>query len=255
MAYGFAADPTRAVIFWGLARLLPMCPFRVRTPDTLLVPLARIHALPGWRLSSEYRRRVVLLGSDRVQPTKPVEGDVLVTDKLDSRTIKVLGDGGKVLLLINGKIRKEKGASILNGYSTIFWNTAWTNNQPPHPMGIVCDKWHPVFKEFPTDANSDANWWDATTKSQMMDLDGFPAGLKPLVQMIDTWFENKRLALAFEASAGKGKILVSSIDFKKDIDERISTKQLYVSILNYMNSNAFNPVVSVDVQKIKSLFE
>ncbi|MFN8209901.1 MAG: glycoside hydrolase family 2 TIM barrel-domain containing protein [Bacteroidales bacterium] len=186
---------------------------------------------------------------------KPVEGDVLVTDKLDSRTIKVLGDGGKVLLLINGKIRKEKGASILNGYSTIFWNTAWTNNQPPHTMGIVCDKWHPVFKEFPTDANSDANWWDATTKSQVMDLDGFPAGLKPLVQMIDTWFENKRLALAFEASAGKGKILVSSIDFKKDIDERISTKQLYVSILNYMNSNAFNPVVSVDVQKIKSLFE
>ena len=34
-------------------------PFRVRTPDTLLVPLARIHALPGWRVSSKDRRRVV----------------------------------------------------------------------------------------------------------------------------------------------------------------------------------------------------
>jgi hypothetical protein len=40
-------------------------PIRVRTPALCIT---RIHALPGWRLSSEYRRRVVLLGSDRVQP-------------------------------------------------------------------------------------------------------------------------------------------------------------------------------------------
>ena len=45
MAYGLAADPARDVVFWGLSRLLPLCPFRVRTPDTLLVSLARIHAL------------------------------------------------------------------------------------------------------------------------------------------------------------------------------------------------------------------
>lgn len=32
MAYSLAADPARDVVFWGLSRLLPLCPIRVRTP-------------------------------------------------------------------------------------------------------------------------------------------------------------------------------------------------------------------------------
>ncbi len=86
-----------------------------------------------------------------------------------------------------------------------------------------------------------------------MILNGFPSGIKPLIQMIDTWFENRRLALAFESKTGGGKLLVCSIDLKELQDDRIVSKQLLLSILNYMNSSDFNPSVAVDKKQILSL--
>ena len=60
-----------------------------------------------------------------------------------------LKKGGSVLLLTFGKVGKTKGAQVAIGFSSIFWNTAWTNNQPPHTLGILCDPGHPVFSGFP----------------------------------------------------------------------------------------------------------
>jgi len=86
-----------------------------------------------------------------------------------------------------------------------------------------------------------------------MILNGFPAELKPIIQPIDTWFENRRLALAFETKTHGGKLMVCSIDLKDLIDERVVSKQLKSSILNYMNSQTFNPQVEVDLSKVKEL--
>ena len=110
---------------------------------------------------------------------------------------KYLKKGGSVLLLTYGKVGKEKGAQVAIGFSSIFWNTAWTNNQAPHTLGILCDPEHPLFNDFPTEYHSNWQWWDPVTHSQAMILDDFPAKLKPLIQPIDTWFENRRLALGF----------------------------------------------------------
>ena len=181
-------------------------------------------------------------------------GKVLVTDKLDVNAENKLKNGGSVLLLTYGKVGKEKGAQVAIGFSTVFWNTAWTNNQPPHTLGILCDPRNPVFNDFPTEFHSNWQWWDPVSHSQAMIIDGFPANLKPLIQPIDTWFENRRLALAFEAKTNGGKLIVCSIDLKNISEERISSKQLYISILNYMNSENFNPQVEVDMSKVKELF-
>jgi hypothetical protein len=86
-----------------------------------------------------------------------------------------------------------------------------------------------------------------------MILDGFPAKLKPLIQPIDTWFENRRLALAFEIKTSGGKLMVCSIDLKNVAEERQVSKQLLISILNYMNSEAFNPQIEVDISKVQEL--
>jgi hypothetical protein len=181
------------------------------------------------------------------------EGRVLVTDKLDKNAEAMLSKGGSVLLLNFGKIGKEKGAGVAIGFSTVFWNTAWTNNQPPHTLGILCDPKLSVFRDFPTEFHSNWQWWDPVSHSQAMILDGFPAELKPLIQPIDTWFENRRLALAFETKTNGGKLLVCSIDLKNISDERLVSKQLLVSVLNYMNSDTFNPKVEVNINIIKEL--
>jgi hypothetical protein len=182
-------------------------------------------------------------------------GKVLVTDKLDKNAEATLKNGGSVLLLNYGKIGKEKGAQVAIGFSTVFWNTAWTNNQPPHTLGILCDPKHPVFNDFPTEYHTNWQWWDPVSHSQAMILDGFPANLKPLIQPIDTWFENRRLALAFETKTNGGKLMVCSIDLKNIPEDRLVSKQLLISVLNYMNSEVFNPEVEVNINKIKELTE
>jgi hypothetical protein len=86
-----------------------------------------------------------------------------------------------------------------------------------------------------------------------MILDDFPASLRPLIQPIDTWFENRRLALAFEATSGKGKLLVCSNDLQDSLDKRPVSRQLLYAVLKYMNSPAFNPGVRVDPAQVRNL--
>jgi hypothetical protein len=183
------------------------------------------------------------------------KGKIVVTDRLDGNAENVLKNGGSVLLLTYGGVGKEKGAKVAIGFSTVFWNTAWTNNQPPHTLGILCAPGNPVFRDFPTDFYSNWQWWDPIAHSQAMILDGFPADLKPLIQPIDTWFENRRLALAFETKTDGGKLMVCSIDLKNISEERVVSRQLLLSVLNYMNSKSFDPDIEVDINSIRELID
>ena len=184
---------------------------------------------------------------------KPDKREVHITDRLDMETKGILENGGSVLLLGYGKIREDKGARVEIGFSSIFWNTAWTRGQAPHTLGILCHPDHPVFSEFPTEYHSNWQWWDPVSHSQVMILDEFPPSLKPLIQPIDTWFENRRLALAFEAVAGGGKLFVCSIDLNTKLAERPVSQQLLHSILQYMNSDAFNPGVMLEPDQITDI--
>jgi len=180
-------------------------------------------------------------------------GKVLITEKLDKSAEEILKQGGSVLLLTHGEVASKKGAQVAIGFSSIFWNTAWTKNQPPHTLGILCNPEHPLFSGFPTEFHSNWQWWDPVAHSQAMILDGFPAELKPLIQPIDTWFENRRLALAFEVKTGGGKLMVCSIELKENLSERPVSGQLLASIIKYMNSNSFNPEIKVEMDKIEDL--
>jgi len=191
-----------------------------------------------------------------VYPSKQQEaatGNVLVTEILDKNAEEALRKSGSVLLLTFGRVGKENGARVAIGFSSIFWNTAWTNNQPPHTLGILCDPKNPFFKDFPTEFHSNWQWWDPVSHSQAMIINGFPSDLRPLIQPIDTWFENRRLALAFESRTNGGKLMVCSIDLKNNMDERPASKQLLISLLNYMNSQSFNPGTELDIKEVKGL--
>jgi len=87
-----------------------------------------------------------------------------------------------------------------------------------------------------------------------MILDEFPAELRPIVQVIDDWNTNRRLGLIFEARIGKGKLLVSGIDLKNNLNERPVARQMLQSLLKYMDSNAFTPKCSIDAKLVQNLF-
>jgi hypothetical protein len=87
-----------------------------------------------------------------------------------------------------------------------------------------------------------------------MNLEDFPTDFRPLIQPIDTWFMNRRLALVFEAKVGKGKIIVSSADLGPDVQNKPAAKQLFYSLQKYMNSNQFNPNNKLSFDVIKDVF-
>tara|TARA_R110002012_G_scaffold34820_5_gene100043 strand:+ start:24130 stop:27018 length:2889 start_codon:yes stop_codon:yes gene_type:complete len=171
---------------------------------------------------------------------------------LDKKALKTLNAGGTVLLNAAGKI--VKGAEVIQTFIPVFWNTSWFQMRPPHTTGILIDPEHPLFNEFPTEYHSDLQWYSIVNKQQVMHLEDFPANFKPLIQPIDTWFMNRRLAMAFEAKVGNGKLMVVSVDLN-DPEKDAAAHQLYYSLQKYMASAEFNPKNELHIALIEDLFE
>lgn len=177
--------------------------------------------------------------------------EVYYCDTLDAKAIAVLQEGGRVFLQAGGKI--VKGKEVVNYFTPVFWNTSWFKMRPPHTLGISCDPGHPAFKHFPATYHSDMQWWDVVNKAQVMHLEDFPKGFNPVLQPVDTWFLNRKLALLLEAKVGKGKLLMCSIDLK-ELDNRPAAAQLLRSLDLYIHSGSFDPAQPVDLSAVQALF-
>jgi hypothetical protein len=181
---------------------------------------------------------------------------ILTTQQLDQKALDVLQAGGKVLLTLkHGSLKADKGGDIAIGFSSIFWNTAWTHQQPPVTLGILCDPAHPALQQFPTQRFSNWQWWDAMSHSNAIKLDEVKKGLQPIVRVIDDWVTARSLGLLFECKVGSGKLLVSGIDLLTDREKRPEARQLLYSLQQYMHTQAFNPKTSVDVAQITGVYQ
>ncbi|MEI9808520.1 MAG: sugar-binding domain-containing protein [Bacteroidota bacterium] len=191
-----------------------------------------------------------------VYPEKPAGSETdganyYYCTSLDNKAEEVLNNGGSVFLNAAGKV--IKGKEIVMYFTPVFWNTSWFKMRPPHVTGMLIQSKHPALADFPTADNSDYQWWSIVSKAQVMHLEDFPKGFKPIVQPIDTWFMNRKLGLLFEAKVGNGKIIVSGADLA-DTSSYAATRQLYYSIKKYMLSDKFNPTDKVDLSIVKDLF-
>jgi len=177
--------------------------------------------------------------------------DIHITDRLDDKTKQILKNGGKVLLLLTGKV--EQGKEVVQYMTPAFWNTSWFKMRPPHTVGTLINDHHPIFKEFPTNDYTGLQWWELIHRAQAMELNNFPADFRPMIQPIDTWFINRKLGMLFEANVGNGRIVVCSADLRSELKNRPVAAQLYYSILKYMHSHLFNPETELELSLIEDL--
>ena len=188
---------------------------------------------------------------------KAVNGrEIMVTDELSPEAVDYLKAGGKVLLSLGrDKVKKGFGGEVAVGFSSIFWNTMWTDNCPPHTLGILCDPQHPALSQFPTEYHSDFQWYDPMSHASAIRYDKISKDIQPIVRIIDDWFIARPLALVFEVKVGKGTLVVSGADLMHDLDKRISSRQLLRSLTDYMESGGCSPSVSVDIQDIQKVLQ
>ncbi len=184
----------------------------------------------------------------------PAEG-ITVAPELNDQALAALAAGGKVLMLIPpGKVKGDKLGRVELGFSSIFWNTAWTGRQPPHTLGILCDPAHPALAQFPTDYHSNWQWWYLVSRAGAMILDGLPPALEPTVRVIDDWVTARPLALIFEGKMRAGKLLVCSIDLERDREQNPVARQMRRSLLDYMSGARFAPKTELTVSQVRGLY-
>lgn len=190
-----------------------------------------------------------------VYPGGPDDGaeGVHLTNTFDEAARETLEKGGRVLLTLPAeRVRNEGPAPVKLGFSSIFWNTAWTKRQAPTTLGILCDPKHPALAEFPTEFCSDWQWWYLISRAGALRLDTLPRGIEPLVRVIDDWVTARSLGLVVEARVGAGRLVVCGFDLTGDHPDPVS-RQMRRSLLAYMAGDAFRPTAELTPAQIESL--
>jgi hypothetical protein len=181
---------------------------------------------------------------------------ISVASELDEQVLASLNAGAKVLLnILPDRVKGDQRGKVALGFSSIFWNTAWTGRQAPHTLGILCDPKDPALAGFPTDYYSNWQWWYLISRAGAMIMDELPAALSPTVQVIDDWVTNRKMGLVFEARVGRGKLMVCSIDLGNNLHQNPVASQLRHSLLSYMDSSSFKPMVVLTPVQIRGLVQ
>jgi hypothetical protein len=166
-----------------------------------------------------------------------------------------LARGGKVLFVPRNSDLDWTSPPLDN--VPVFWNRfmgpAWGRM-----LGLLIDKSAAQLKsralaDFPTSAAFDWQWAQIIQNVRVVNLDHLPSKLEPIVWAIDDWNRNYKLGAIFECRVGEGKLLVSAFDVARENDPNPVARQLRYSLLRYMNSESFQPHVSVSTEQMRSV--
>lgn len=174
---------------------------------------------------------------------------VLYTADYNENAKQYLTQGKTVVLCPNpAKVKGRKST-----FHNHFWNPimfAWA----PKTIGCLIQNNHPIFGKFETSYHTDWQWWDILENAKVIEMKDAPENLRPFIQVIDSYDNNEKLGIGFEARIGQGKLLVLAVDTQKDIDNRPATQQLLKSVDSYVKGDKFNPEIQVSDSLIQSFF-
>lgn len=139
-------------------------------------------------------------------------------------------------------------------YTTVFWSPVHFPDQPGS-MGLLCDPSHPALKDFPTEYFTNWQWWDLVSRSKTMVLDDMDTDIKPIVQVIDNFYKNRKTADILEFRVGTGKLILSSMDIHSNLENRPTARQLRYSLLQYASGDKFAPEAILTETAFLNLFK
>ena len=179
----------------------------------------------------------------------PPPNDFVVCEKWETAKA-ALAAGKKVIYFA---LSANSPESMRGRFLPVFWSPVWFPSQKPNTMGLLCDPRHPLFAQFPTEMHSNWQWFDLLQRSRYFVLDDAPAAYRPLVQVIDNFSRNHKLALVFEGRVGAGQLLVCGLDLPYQSKEP-AARQLLASLYAYAGSGNFAPKQELGAELLEKLF-
>jgi hypothetical protein len=179
-----------------------------------------------------------------------IPNNIKIFQEYDKSCERILKKGNNVLLIPNFKNLKN----CVNGaFINDFWcYPIFKKYNSPGTLGIYCNKNFSIFNEFITESYSEWQWWSLLKRSKPIKIDSINKNLEVIVDVIDNIWRQWSLGLIFETKILNSKILICSIDLLNNQDKP-EFKLLLSSLLNYMNSENFNPRYELDSKDVTKL--
>lgn len=167
----------------------------------------------------------------------------MVAERYDEQVRSALAAGRSVLLLADPA--EESEFTVRSSFLPVFWSLSWFQDQPG-TSSILCDRAHPAVARFPTDFHSNWQWRELLEPSRAFVLDEAPADYRPVVQIVDDFHRNHKLAAVFETRVGPGRLIVSGLNLRDVGEARPVARQMLHSLLAYADSALFDPAGQLD---------
>lgn len=139
--------------------------------------------------------------------------------------------------------------SVQSQFTTDFWSVGTFANQSGC-MGCLIDSDHDVFRNFPTETHSNWQWWPMTCGRAVI----VPESVEPIVTVMDSYARLRKMSLLFECRYNTGKLMVSSMGILEQL-QYPESNALLASILDYMESEKFEPNHAITREELCSIFE
>ena len=224
-----ASIPTGTVTILGTIEL-PLA--HMPAPCALTLELQLASARNTWTIW-------VYPPDDQTAPTTNDQNNKpLITKAFDNTTLAALAKGQRVLLLAHGLTTPHTARTR---FYSVYWTGAWKSNAFSM-LGILCSPEHPALAAFPNQGHADYQWFQLTNGATTFDLtDLLPGNYRPIVQGVTDFHHNRLLGQVFELQVGPGRLLVCGYDLTSDLPNRHAARQIRTSLLEYIQSDAFNP--------------
>jgi hypothetical protein len=194
----------------------------------------------------------------RIDTTNPAPTELLVTSAWSSAQ-SWLAAGGKVLFTPPAAALDPQRSPPMKRVP-VFWNIQMTVRPPRNltprfdaMLGLAVEARHPALAQFPTDKFCDFQWTPLVDNVRSVNLRAAPRELKPIVAAIDDWNRNWRLGVIFEASVGRGKLLVCTIPLE-GANVSAGAQQLRRSLVSYAAGAKFQPAAALTPAQAQALW-
>ena len=167
---------------------------------------------------------------------------LLVTTRLGPGTLDYLKAGGRAILL-----DPEPAFAV---EKTNFRLSSWDGGGP---SGTILDRTHPALRDMPSEGWCDLQFYTLIQDSKTVSLDPLPSKIEPLVRCIDRPTRLADRAYLFEASVGRGKLLVSGFNFAHAIEQRDPAGLFLLDrLIRYALGPDFAPKAALPVEALSA---
>jgi hypothetical protein len=177
-------------------------------------------------------------------------GRLAISERLTGRVLQYLYDGGSVWLMPGAKALHS---AVPTRYLPPFWSYLWFPDNVSNVMGMLIHE-HPALEGFPHDGASDWQWYSLVNDTPAICLDDVPF-IEPIVEVVDNFSRAKRLAYAFEAQVGAGRLFVSTWRLTDPaVMVRPEARYLLGQVIRYLLSDRFAPAERLSIGQVLGIF-